>query len=116
MPVQGSLTLMTLHALSGWRSFDLHQAGCLIRHVVRCAAGELYDIIDAYQPPAYHEMDATTLHSTLAVSGRCSALITVSGAWLCQHKLKDLYAQSAQVRGVYSTLPVLGQGSPLTTV
>ena len=68
-----------LHALVA-AVCKLLQAGRLATHIVRCAPGELYDIINAYQPAAYHEMDAPTLHSTLAVSGRCSALITVSGA------------------------------------
>lgn len=62
--------------------------------------GELYDIIDAYQPPSYHEMDASTLHSTLAVSGRCSALITVSGDLsdlLVGHSTWDSYSQLTKV-------------------
>lgn len=83
MPAQGPINL---HA-PVVAVCNLLQADCPADETVCCAAGELYDIIDAYQPPSYHEMDASTLHSTLAVSGRCSALITVSGVRRCQRTL-----------------------------
>ena len=97
---------------------NLLRAGGPATHIVHCAAGELYDIIDAYQPPSYHEMDAPTLHSTLAVSGRCSALITVSGVRQCQCILAGavLCLSTGQVCRIWSTAAVSGWCSALFTV
>ncbi|KAK9807611.1 hypothetical protein WJX72_004015 [[Myrmecia] bisecta] len=62
--------------------------------------GELYDILDGLQPTDYDSMPAHQLRATLALSGRCSALVKVTGDLsdlLMGHSTWDTYSSMSKL-------------------